>query len=117
MVLQSLGNAVLSGAPRPEVIEILNSAIEFCVLHFEDEEGFMRKHGYSGLAGHAAAHKRMLAKFRGMRRRATGSGISMATLDAVDLLHDFHEHVNTWDRCAFLAIENDPHGTVYSHRS
>lgn len=99
-VLKGLFEAVLSGASRPEVIEILNASIDFCGTHFADEEGFMCKSGHAQLDAHAAAHKQLLEKFVDARRRASGEDLSLATLDAVDLLHDFHEHVETYDRAA-----------------
>ena len=36
LILQSLGEAVLSGGSRAEVIEILNTSIDFCATHFAD---------------------------------------------------------------------------------
>jgi hemerythrin len=98
-VLESLTDAVLSGASRADVIAILDTSIDFCATHFADEEAFMGKRGDADLDAHAAAHKQLLAKFVNTRRRATGDGLSVAALDAVGLLHTFHEHVGTWDRC------------------
>jgi hemerythrin-like metal-binding protein len=97
-VLRSLWQAVLACKSRVEVIEILNIAIDFCATHFADEEEFMRKSGCSHLEVHAAAHKHLLAKIVAARRSASGEGLSLAVLDAADLLHDFHEHVKTYDR-------------------
>jgi hemerythrin-like metal-binding protein len=99
-VLTSLSEAVLKGASREEVIELLNALIDFCATHFADEEGFMRQSGYAHLPAHAAAHKQLLAKFVRARRGASGEGLPLATLDAVDLLHAFHEHVATFDLAA-----------------
>ena len=93
LILQSLGEAVLSGGSRAEVIEILNTSIDFCATHFADEEEFMRERGHAHLDAHVAAHRQLLAKFVAARRRASGEGLSLATLDVVDLLHDFDAHV------------------------
>lgn len=97
-VLESLTEAVLSGASRADVIAILDKSIDFCATHFADEEAFMGKRGDADLNAHAAAHKQLLAKFVNTRRCATGDGLSLAALDAVGLLDTFHEHVGTWDR-------------------
>ena len=97
-VLQSLWQAVLGGESRMEVIEILNTAIDFCATHFADEEDFMRGSGDAHLDVHVAAHKHLLAKMVTARRTGAGEGLSLAVLDAADLLHDFHEHVKTFDR-------------------
>lgn len=98
LILQSLHVAVLSAANRAEVIEILNTSIDFCATHFAEEEGFMRKSGHAHLDAHVAAHKDLLAKFVDARRCASGEGLPLATLDTLELLHDFHEHVETYDR-------------------
>jgi hemerythrin-like metal-binding protein len=97
LILTSLGDAVLSGAEQAEIIEILNASIDFCVAHFADEEEFMRKGGHAQLDAHVAAHRHLVAKFVAARQSASGDGLSLATLDAMDLLHEFHEHVRTYD--------------------
>ncbi len=98
IALQSLEAAVTSGASRAEVIDIMNAVIAFCTVHFADEETLMRSGGYRRLAAHVASHKRLLAKFVTALRSAEGEGISLATLDHLDLLHAFHHHVTVWDR-------------------
>jgi hemerythrin-like metal-binding protein len=98
LVLHNLTEAVLSGSSRAEVIEILDTCIAFCATHFADEEGFMRASGNVHLDAHATAHKGLTAQFVRARRCATGEGLSVATLDEVDLLHALHTHVSTWDR-------------------
>ena len=97
-VLESLTEAVFSGAGRADVNAILDTSIDFCATHFADEEAFMRKGGDADLEAHVAAHKQLLAKFVNAQRYARGDGISLATLDVVGLLQNFHEHVATWDR-------------------
>jgi hemerythrin-like metal-binding protein len=108
LILTSLGEAVLSGAEHAEVIEILNASIDFCGAHFADEEEFMGKGGRAQLDAHVSAHRHLLAKFVAVRRSASGDGSSLATLDAVDLLHEFHEHVRTFDRAAQPLFRNAP---------
>jgi hemerythrin-like metal-binding protein len=98
MALQSLEAAVVSGASRAEVIDVMNAVIAFCAVHFEDEESLMRRSSYGRLRAHSAAHKKLLAKFVTARQGASGEGLSIATLDHLDLLHSFHGHVSVWDR-------------------
>jgi hemerythrin-like metal-binding protein len=100
LVLQHLTQAVLSGADRAEVIEILNTSIDFCATHFADEEEFMLKNGYAHLDLHVAAHKQLLVQFVEARRSGSGEGLPLATLDVAELLHAFHRHVETYDRVA-----------------
>jgi hemerythrin len=100
LILSHLGEAVICGACRAEVIEILNASIDFCGTHFADEERFMRQSGYAHLDAHILAHKHLLGRFVAARRSASGEGLPLATLDAADLLHQFHEHVKTYDVAA-----------------
>jgi hemerythrin len=97
LVLRNLWDAVVSDVSREEVIEILNTLIDFSATHFADEEGFMRKNGHTDLDAHVAAHKRLLADIVAARRCASGEGLSLAVLDVADLLNDFHKHVKTMD--------------------
>ena len=106
LILNYLGEAVLCGACRAEVIGILNASIDFCGTHFADEEGFMRKSGYAHLDAHILAHRHLLAKFVAARRSASGEGLPLAALDAVDLLHQFHEHVKTYDVAALPLLRD-----------
>jgi hemerythrin-like metal-binding protein len=108
LILNHLGEAVLCGASRAEVIEILNAAVDFCGTHFTDEESSMRKSGYAHLDAHILAHRHLLGKFVAARRSASGDGLPLATLDAVDLLHQFHEHVKTYDLAAQPLLRNTP---------
>jgi hemerythrin len=96
-VLKSLFEAVCSGASHAEVLEILNTVIDFCAAHFVDEEQMMRKCGYANLDAHVAAHKQLSTKFVAAREAASGEGLSLAVLDVSALLDRFHEHVNTHD--------------------
>ena len=98
VALQSLEAAVTSGATRAEVVDVMNVVIAFCTVHFADEESLMRSSGYRRLSAHVAAHKRLLAKFVTARHSAACEDISLATLDHLDLLHAFHNHVTVWDR-------------------
>jgi hemerythrin-like metal-binding protein len=108
MILNRMGEAVLCGACRAEVIEILNAAVDFCGTHFTDEEACMRESGYAHLDAHALAHKHLLSKFVAARRSASGDGLSLAALDAAGLLHQFHEHVKTYDLAAPRSLRDTP---------
>jgi hemerythrin-like metal-binding protein len=103
LVLQSLWDAVVSDASRAEVIEILDTLVDFSATHFADEEEFMRKRGYAVASAHVSAHKQLLAAIVAARRCASGEGLSLAVLDVADLLNDFHQHVKTWDGAASAA--------------
>jgi hemerythrin len=100
LLLQGLKEAIVGGARSAEIVELLNISIDFCAIHVANEKGFMQNRDYAGWDAHVAAHKQLLAKFVGARRRASGGGLSFAMLDAIDSLHAFHEHVTIWDLSA-----------------
>jgi hemerythrin-like metal-binding protein len=102
-ILQSLWKAVISGAACAEIREILSAAVDLCTTHFADEEEVMRRGNHEGLDAHIAAHKQLLGKIVAARGAAAGEGMSLAVLDATDLLDSFHEHVSTYDAALALA--------------
>jgi hypothetical protein len=72
----------------------------------------MRKGGHADVDAHCVAHKRLLAGFVAARRGASGEGLSLATLDTVDLLNAFHEHVRVWDRSSAAVIPTRAYATA-----
>ena len=94
-ILQSLWQAVIHGTGRVEVIEILNTSIDFCATLLADEKECIHTSGTADLDVHAAAHKDLLTKLVAARRSASGEGLSLAVLDATELLYDFQEDLKT----------------------
>jgi hemerythrin len=105
LMLRWLYKAIFSGAGGAEVIEILDASIEFCATLFADEEKFMRKNGRADVMVHAMVHSHLLAKLTDARWYASGEGLSLAVLDAVDTLHELKDHVNTHDRDEIVVPE------------
>lgn len=97
-LLESLWKAVVSGASCTEVIEILNTAIDLCTTHLTGEEKIMRQSSHADVDGHVAAHIRLLTNLVAVRRSASGKGLSLAVLDALDLLDDIQKHEDRYDR-------------------
>src|ERR1700760_193193 len=89
-MLGALHRSVVSGGSRAECIDILDSVIDFCASHFRTEEALMGNLSPAQFNAHAAAHKELLTNMVKVRRRAVGSGLTLAGMDTVDLLHDFH---------------------------
>jgi hemerythrin len=108
-MLRWLDEAILSGAGGADVIEILDASIEFCATLFSDEEKFMRKNGSADVMVHAMVNSRLLAKLTDARWYASGEGLSLAVLDAVDALHELRDHVNTHDRDKIVVPEERRH--------
>jgi hypothetical protein len=102
-----LGDAVLSGADSAEVIDILDASIEFCTTLFADEEGFMHKCSDALVDAHTMSNRRLLAKFVDARWRASGDGLPLAVLDAVDALNELRERIENHDR-VLAVIAKEP---------
>jgi hypothetical protein len=100
-----LGDTVLSGADSAEVIDILDASIEFCATLFADEEGRMHKCSDALVDAHTMSNRRLLAKFIDARWRASGDGLPLAVLDAVDALNELREHIKNHDRVLVIAKE------------
>ena len=60
--MNELRQAVLRGAGREKLSEVLDRLIEFTRMHFWSEEQLMEQSGFPGLAEHRAEHHRMLAR-------------------------------------------------------
>jgi hemerythrin-like metal-binding protein len=97
--LQALDGAVLAGATRETLTRIMDVVVDFCVAHFSSEEQEFRDHGYADVESHARAHKALLKRFRAARV-AVSKGEMAGTLDAVDLLNTFHNHIAIFDKPA-----------------
>ena len=63
----------------------------------------MRQRGDANVEAHAVAHKQLFNRLVSTRLSALDENLSLATMDAIDLLHDFHDHVKTYDRCMAVA--------------
>jgi hemerythrin-like metal-binding protein len=96
--LGALQAAVMSDANAETVAGLLDVCIEFCRTHFVHEEGYMDERRYPHLGDHRAAHSALLAEFQRVRALAAKRDLITGVLDGFDLLHEFEEHVNTWDR-------------------
>ncbi len=103
--LGTLKSAILSGADGALIIYVLDRSIAFCEEHFAHEEGFLRDHGYGQVDDHAALHRELLDRFRCARDRAAGDSMPLAALDAFELLQEFKEHVELYDRPAYMEVE------------
>jgi hemerythrin-like metal-binding protein len=98
-LLKDLETSIVHGASPHTILEILNASVAFCRVHFADEEALMRESGHPSFEAHAAAHKQLLAGFESAQRLGQSrEGLPLAMIDAIKLLHVFHQHVGTYDR-------------------
>jgi hemerythrin len=100
IILGALKETVHAGVETMLTLRIMDEAIEFFSSHFPHQERLLREHCDPEIEPHAAAHHELTTRFT-TARAAVESGDAEAMLDAVDVLQDFHTHVDTWDEPAF----------------
>ena len=102
--LEMVNDAILGGATGDVITNILDRIIEFSAKHFAFEERLMRDQGFSDIDAHVAAHAYLSDRLH-RSRAAAGRETSLATLDAVDLLHDYLDHAANFDQRAYQQME------------
>jgi hemerythrin-like metal-binding protein len=98
--LHTLGDAVLAGANKGVLTQLVSMVVNFCVDHFASEEQVLRDNGYLEIDAHADAHRQLLKAFRAAHT-AMEEGQLEATLDVSDLLMHLHEHIAGFDEPAY----------------
>jgi hemerythrin len=98
--LQALSDGMAAGANQEILMCILTTVEDFCVVHFDSEEQGFRNRDYVKADAHANAHKQFLQRLHGARTAITGS--QFAASDTSDLLNSFHNHVDFFDKPAYV---------------
>lgn len=96
--MNDLRVAVVRGAGREVLSELLDRLIEFTRMHFQSEEQLMALAGYPGLEDHRARHHSLMAQaLQSAHRLQYGEGIEMSAL--MCFLRDwFLEHIEGPDQ-------------------
>jgi hemerythrin len=96
--INELHLALVRGAGREKMCELLDQLIEFTRMHFWSEEQLMEQAGFAGLAEHRAEHHRMLAEIlQAAHRLQYGEPLPLRPF--LDQLHNgFLEHVEHLDQ-------------------
>jgi hemerythrin-like metal-binding protein len=96
--INELRQALIRGAGREKISELLDQLIEFTRMHFWSEEQLMEQTGYAGLEEHRMEHHRLLADIlQGAHRLQYGEGVQLRPL--LCGLHDgFLEHIESIDQ-------------------
>ncbi len=68
--MNELRLALIHGAGREQVSEVLDRLIEFTRMHFSSEEQMLQRSGFPALAAHRAEHQRLLAQILQASHRA-----------------------------------------------
>lgn len=96
--MNELRLAVVRGAGREQLSELLDRLIEFTRMHFQSEEQLMVQAGYDGLEDHRAQHQHLMAQIlHAAHRLQYGEGVEMSAL--MGFLHDwFLDHIELLDQ-------------------
>ena len=96
--LNELRLAVVRGAGRERVSELLDQLIEFTRMHFASEEQLMEQSSFPGLAEHRAEHQSMLAQMIcSAHRLQYGEGVPLRSLLG-SLRDGYTRHIEGLDR-------------------
>jgi hemerythrin len=71
--MNELRLALVRGAGREQISEMMNLLLEFTRMHFWSEEHLMEQTGFPGLAEHRAEHMSYLVKMQDSAHRAAHS--------------------------------------------
>jgi hemerythrin len=96
--MNELRQAVVRGAGREEVSEVLDRLIEFTRMHFATEEQLLEQTGFPALAAHRVEHHRVLAQILESAHRAQhGEEVHMHSL--LIFLRDWYvTHIGSLDQ-------------------
>jgi hemerythrin len=78
--------------------QTIDALVEFCIWHFESEEGFMRSIGFPDLESHRKAHQAFVAKVLEYREELmTVYGVQGSQV--IKLMTDWlGDHILIWDK-------------------
>ena len=96
--MNELRLAVMRGAGREQLCELLDRLIEFTRMHFSSEEQLMAQSGFPGLEQHRTAHRTLMAQvLRQAHRLQYGERPDLSLLMSF-LRESFLEHIEGADR-------------------
>jgi hemerythrin len=96
--INALRLALVRGAGRERISELLDEFIEFARMHFWSEEQLMEQTSFAGLEEHRAEHHRMLADIlQSAHRLQYGKGVQLRPL-LCSLHYGFLNHIETMDQ-------------------
>lgn len=102
--------AVISHAPRPQVLDAARLLLEDIATHFEEEERMHAEIGYPGRADHAAEHARLLDKAVRLFDQSSDDELPIAEVFHFLAYEVVAQHLLGADRHYFPYLENLPDG-------
>jgi hemerythrin len=96
--MNELRLALVRGADREQMNELLTRLMEFMRMHFWSEEQLLEQTGFPGLAEHRAEHEKLLSQVRESAHRAQrNENVGMRPL--LGFLRDWYiEHIEGMDQ-------------------
>ena len=96
--INALRLAMMRGAGREKIGELLDEFIEFVRMHFWSEEKLMEQTGFPGLEEHRAEHHRMLAEIlQAAHRLRYADGVRLRPL-LCEMHQGFLLHIDALDQ-------------------
>lgn len=87
-IYNNLVNAMYQGVGMKELGNALTELLDYSVMHFMTEEGYMEKYGYPELDVHKNAHKEFRERFYKLHKEFH-EGKPVLTAEVVDYLRDW----------------------------
>ena len=81
-----------AGRAKEELALTLNFLVNYTVSHFKEEEEFMQRHGFPGLAAHRSEHELLLNDAASFRARWAEDPASVRPMEAARFLGDWLTH-------------------------
>ena len=88
VMINNLHTAMSHGKGKEFVSSLLKEMKTYAQEHFSQEESFMKKHGFSGLAAHQEMHKLFMEKAAGLEKDAQAGKLTV-TIDLLDFLRNW----------------------------
>jgi hemerythrin-like metal-binding protein len=96
--VNQLHEAFKSGAAKDQIGIAIEFLVRYTVEHFRDEEGFMEKYGYDGLAAHRAEHQLLLSEVSAFSEKFRKAPDSVRPMEVARFLGDWlTHHINQVD--------------------
>jgi hemerythrin-like metal-binding protein len=87
----TLHSAMMSGAGRAKVVELVGFLAEYTVKHFSEEEALMVRARYADIDKHRALHRTLLEQVGGLRAKLD-RGETLKTMEVTDFLAGWLRH-------------------------
>ncbi len=98
-LIDRLNTAIVSGKGREGVEKTLAELCDYAHVHFEEEEGLMKKAGYAALSAHRVAHRDFIAKVEGWMKDAAAGRKQTLTGEIAAFLNDWlRKHIRIADQ-------------------